>query len=133
MNDLICLAYISTLSDQEGPQAVSKIIQQSRRNNALKNICGILIFDGLRIFQYLEGHQKQVTDLYEVIRQDPRHTQVDTLFQTPLSGKKKFNQWAMGYANTDDADFLVILKQQPPELIVSRLGSIHQQVDFEPC
>lgn len=133
MKDLICLAYISMLSEHEGPQAINKIIQQSRRNNALHHICGILIFDGLHIFQYLEGRQTEVDHLFNVIRQDQRHTQVDMLFRTPLLGQKKFRTWAMGFANTDDEDFLVILKQQSPERICERLNVIHQQIDFEPC
>ncbi|MGC6327940.1 BLUF domain-containing protein [Rhizorhabdus sp. FW153] len=88
------LVYISTaratleLSDAEA------ILQTSRRRNAADEVSGLLIFDGKRFLQALEGPADQVARTYERIQGDPRHRAVVQLNRAEVS-ERQFGPWAM--------------------------------------
>ena len=64
--------YVSTIAPNEAVSIVAEIAGKARLFNSEHDITGLLIFDGMRFCQQLEGSSKQVLALMERITQDPR-------------------------------------------------------------
>ena len=67
------LAYVSKASPFMKPEDLQAIAEISGPRNASADITGILVMDGGRILQVLEGRQQAVVDLFKRISGDPRH------------------------------------------------------------
>lgn len=94
---------------------VADIANKARLHNAAQDITGLLIFDGLRFCQQLEGPQKSVLALIERIRTDTRHTDVEIFHHGPLAARR-FRTFALGFTDVDDVDVLgriALLDGQP--------------------
>ncbi len=102
--------YVSTLAPDQPLSVVAEIAGQARIKNARLNITGLLIFDGMRFCQQLEGTQKEVLKLTERIRDDPRHTGVEILHHGPLA-ERRFRQFALAFMSVDDAEALSRLEK----------------------
>ncbi|MES2189434.1 MAG: BLUF domain-containing protein [Pseudomonadota bacterium] len=102
--------YVSTLDARQPISIVADIAAKARVFNESQNITGLLIFDGMRFCQQLEGERKPVMALLERIRQDPRHTNVEVIHHAPLA-ERRFRRFSLGYTTVDDADLLGQLEQ----------------------
>ena len=98
------LLYISDLSPGTRATEVSRIVGPSRRRNAEDAITGLLIFDGDRFCQYVEGPPAAVTALNGRLRQDTRHVHIEVLLDGSFSGPRRFSDWRLGYVDMVDAD-----------------------------
>src|SRR5690349_557110 len=96
---------MSFVSVDADPLSIREIVRESRRKNSERKISGLLIFDGLRLCQYLEGPEDAVYSLSDRIRQDNRHIEFAIKEHGPSPGARRF-EWAMGYALCDDPDDL---------------------------
>jgi hypothetical protein len=85
--------------------SVREIVREARNKNEKREITGLLVFDGLRFCQYLEGPEDAVYSLSERIRKDNRHIELAIKEHGPLQGDRRF-AWAMGYALCDEPDGL---------------------------
>ena len=99
------ILYVSTMAANEPLRTVANIAAQSRAANLAGNITGVLVFDGMRFCQHLEGNRQQVLALLERICQDPRHTQVEVVYHGALH-ERRFRRFSLGYTTLDDADLL---------------------------
>ena len=97
--------YVSTLAQNEPFSIVADIAAKARSFNTQHDITGLLIFDGQRFCQHLEGSSKEVLALLERITQDPRHTKVELLHHAPLP-ERRFESFSLGYAEVDVEDTL---------------------------
>ena len=104
------LLYVSTLAPDAAIQVVGDIARFARIANKELDITGLLIFDGQRFCQQLEGGMKVVTSLFERICLDARHIDVRLVYQGPLA-ERRFRGFSMGYATVDDVDALGELEQ----------------------
>ena len=102
MSKLVQIVYISRASipvasnaAEVGPE-VSKILRKSRINNRAKNIVGALYFGNGYFFQCLEGDESTLMALYETLKKDPRHTDLQIISMTPIS-TRSFDEWEMKY------------------------------------
>ncbi|TGN40095.1 BLUF domain-containing protein [Marinobacter confluentis] len=110
---LIRLAYASEATFNEKPVEqgvepnVARILMTSRKNNAKTQIVGGLYYGDGCFFQYLEGEEEAVKELYERIAADDRHRTVTTLVEEPLSART-FSNWSMKYVplSSDVQNFL---------------------------
>lgn len=99
---LIRLAYASEATFDEKPEEhgvephVARILMMSRVNNSKKQVVGGLFYGNGYFFQYLEGEDEAVNELYDRIARDDRHRNVTTLIQEPLSART-FTNWSMKY------------------------------------
>ncbi|SFR52783.1 Sensors of blue-light using FAD [Marinobacter daqiaonensis] len=99
---LIRLAYASEATFKPQPAAsgvephVARILLASRRNNPKYGIVGGLYYGNHHFFQYLEGEEDQVRELYGRIRRDERHRNITTLLEEPLD-EVTFTDWSMKY------------------------------------
>ena len=81
-----------------------ELLEHSRQNNAQSGITGMLLYENGSFFQVLEGEPDAVDQLFERIRQDPRHTKTVIIIREPIA-KRAFGDWTMGFANLGAEDF----------------------------
>jgi hypothetical protein len=67
------LTYVSCAVDLLTEADLDDIESKSLVANDARDVTGLLIVDGRRIMQILEGRESAVLELYEKIRKDPRH------------------------------------------------------------
>ena len=70
----------------------------------------MLIFDGLRFCQQIEGSQKQVLALIERISSDTRHSNVTIFHHGPLADRR-FKSFSLAFTDVDDIEVLGRLEQ----------------------
>ncbi|MCX6216339.1 BLUF domain-containing protein [Spirosoma sp.] len=91
-----CIVYLSSSQGILSTNDLTRILDHSQRNNRALGITGILLYFNGCIIQVLEGPEERVKALYEVIRQDPQHTQVIKLYGDSIE-QRSFSDWSMGY------------------------------------
>ena len=93
---LIELIYTSFSEADTQERDVRDILASSETNNVATSITGLLLFDGERYIQILEGDIKDVESLYEVICQDDRHHALELLHKGGIANRS-FSNWRMAY------------------------------------
>ncbi len=73
---------------------VDQILQQSRHNNAVDGITGLLWHDGTHFVQVIEGPQSSVASAYARIAGDPRHSEL-TILSDRTVDNREFGYWSM--------------------------------------
>jgi hypothetical protein len=121
--------YVSTIAPNEAVNIVADIAGKSRTFNTEHDITGLLIFDGLRFCQQLEGNAKRVLTLMERIAQDPRHTKVELLHHAPLS-ERRFRSFSLGYSTVHDIDALGKLERLEGQPAVDAFMAMVPTVDI---
>jgi hypothetical protein len=102
------LAYISTFGLSVGASDIAAILEKARAHNRRDEITGILIADGTRFLQVLEGNKAKVEAIFARIGSDPRHFAVYRLIGREVEDRS-FGEWDMAYRevqNPADADDL---------------------------
>lgn len=102
--------YVSTIAPEAPISIVANIAGKARPANHERDITGLLIFDGMRFCEQLEGHREGVLALLERIRHDPRHINVEILHHGPLA-ERRFKRFSLGYTSAENDDALGQLEQ----------------------
>ena len=102
--------YVSTLALNQPLQVVAEIAAHARPANAAMDITGLLIFDGQRFCQQLEGPQKAVLKLMERIRDDTRHVNVEVVHHGLLEARR-FREFSLAFSTVEDEEALARLEQ----------------------
>jgi hypothetical protein len=121
--------YVSTIAPNEAVSIVADIAGKARTYNTEHDITGLLIFDGMRFCQQLEGSPKQVLALTERITQDSRHTNVELLHHAPLS-ERRFSSFSLGYSTVDDVDALGQLERLEGQQALDAFMAMISTVDI---
>lgn len=81
-----------------GPETsdVEDILNSSEKNNAEMSITGLLLFDGERYIQILEGGSENIQKLFDAINKDDRHHSLELLHKGRISGRS-FETWRMAF------------------------------------
>lgn len=93
--DLLQILYISTVSPRESVELES-ILAVARRNNRVHDITGLLMFNGKRFLQVLEGPSGAVENTFERIRRDTRH-RAQVMLSRRTVGRREFGDWSMAF------------------------------------
>jgi len=93
---LIELIYTSLTAPGGEPVNIKDLLQVSQRNNKRTGVTGLLLFDGGRYIQILEGEAEAVETLFATIQKDPRHMMLELLHRGPVQGRS-FSDWRMAY------------------------------------
>lgn len=109
---MLQLTYISSAANDVRDTQVREILERSRVNNAAADVTGLLLYDGRRFLQCLEGEASSVEAIYERIRVDPRHKAAVILNSTKIA-QRAFGKWAMA----------------APLMTSGITGSVQKQVD----
>lgn len=70
------------------------IHQVARHLNALDGVTGLLVFDGVRFMQIIEGGEEAIDNLVERLRRDPRHSAFE-IRDERFVADRSFPDWSM--------------------------------------
>jgi len=126
------LVYTSVLAMDASVSCVADICHVSRARNKQESLTGLLVFDGLRFCQYLEGTRDKVRALAQSICEDVRHEQFMILHEGEFDGPRLFRDWSMGYAIIDDEELLSSVFAQRGVASVEALRGLVPRLDLQP-
>ena len=91
---MLQITYISTARPELPADAIDQILAASRRNNHADGITGLLLYDGYRFLQALEGEQQRVERAFDRIKTDLRHRAIVMLSSYEVTARS-FGDWSM--------------------------------------
>jgi hypothetical protein len=106
---LVRLLYASRAAASVDIDALGAILRQSKANNPGLGVTGVLCFSSGIFLQVLEGGRSAVSQLYNRIAADSRHTDVVLLSYEEIS-ERRFAGWAMGQVNLARLNPALLLK-----------------------
>jgi len=121
--------YVSTLAPEQPLSVVAEIAGRARQANAELDITGLLIFDGQRFCQQLEGPRKAVLKLIERIRNDPRHINVEVLHHGPLAGRR-FQNFSLAFSTVEDVDALARMEQLDGDAALAAFSTVCSDIEL---
>ncbi|WP_313072688.1 BLUF domain-containing protein [Melaminivora sp.] len=124
-------AYHSKLANGYDVNCVGPIIKAARVFNALHGITGVLLFDGERFFQYVEGESATINALAERIHRDPRHQHVTALLHEPLHTGRRYPHWSMAFSSVDEDAIIDQMIASTPHEAVALLLDRHLTLDID--
>lgn len=88
------LTYTSRASLDLTDEDLAAIHQTARHLNALDGIGGLLLFDGSRFLQIVEGAEDAIDNLVARLRMDPRHSAFEVRDEHYVE-RRSFPDWSM--------------------------------------
>lgn len=88
------LAYTSLARLDLADEDLHDILHVARQLNALDGITGLLIFDGARFLQIIEGAEDAIDSLVRRLRADSRHSAFE-IRDERFVGERSFSGWSM--------------------------------------
>lgn len=92
---LVQLIYTSESITFLSKEEVQDIINKATKNNNVKKITGVLIYDVNYFLQCLEGPTEEVNALYLKVSQDDRHKNIQLISYNVIKSRS-FADWEMG-------------------------------------
>lgn len=129
-NKNFCFLYHSHITPSAGVGCVAEIVKTARKFNKEHSITGLLVFDGQRFCQYIEGPQRALQALIDRIAVDSRHYQFEPRHQGPLLGSRMFEHWSMAYVLVDDEEPLDELKKHQGQAALHNLEKLLPLLDI---
>jgi hypothetical protein len=106
---LVRLLYASKAVDSVSQEELLKSLSQSKTDNPLIGITGVLCSSALIFLQCSEGGRMEVNALYNLIAVDPRHSDVVILSYEEIS-ERRFANWSMGLVKLEQVNPSLLLK-----------------------
>ena len=100
---MIQITYISRATEPMSAEKLLALLQQCLKNNVSHDVTGMLLYGNDTFLQALEGDEKPVDDLFEKVRRDPRHTDVQILHRRPID-HRQYSDWSMGFKRISDQE-----------------------------
>ncbi len=89
------ISYVSTANSDLNQDEVAEILEQTEIRNNNMGVNGLLIYSGGNFFEVIEGEETKIKDLFENIKEDPRHRNIMMVFEKeidkPLFDDKEAN------------------------------------------
>src|SRR5574343_1452728 len=98
---MLQLVYVSSATSLFSKAELLELLTQSRIKNSALGITGMLLYKDGNFMQMLEGEDKAVRQLFETIRNDPRHHDSIVLIEEPAE-TAYFPDWSMGFRDLSD-------------------------------
>jgi hypothetical protein len=93
---VFALVYVSTATIRWSDTDLDQLLEQSRRDNLIADITGLLLFKDGNFMQILEGPKDAVLALLARIRSDTRHERLMVIFEEERQ-HREFKDWSMGF------------------------------------
>ena len=97
MHSLVAVAYVSSAIRRFTPEELDALLLDARAFNAIAGVTGALLHQDGSFFQYLEGSQAGVAQVYSRIKSSRRHRGLIELLAAPVN-QRHFSTWSMGFA-----------------------------------
>ncbi|WP_101758151.1 BLUF domain-containing protein [Oceanicoccus sp. KOV_DT_Chl] len=101
MEKLIHIIYVSASKEIFGEYELIRLLESIRTRNKKHNITGMLLYNDGNIMQLIEGAEADVSQLFENIKSDERHTGIIEMVRDEIS-ERTFTEWSMSYKNITD-------------------------------
>jgi len=95
------LIYTSLAVPSASHENVDDILAASQRNNVRREVTGLLLFDGARYIQILEGGTEDIEAIFGAITQDKRHHSLELIHRGNIEARA-FDNWRMAYEELPD-------------------------------
>lgn len=109
---MFCLIYRSVAKSSLKVADVQNMLTKARANNKQLGITGCLLYYHGEFIQYLEGNQIKVLELFDKIKKDKRHSNVE-LISYGERENREFDKWEMAfedfYGDNDQVTYLKLL------------------------
>ncbi len=89
------LVYVSNRKSMCTQEEIDKIVASCKKNNPGRGITGVLLYSDVKFIQLVEGESNVITELYDKIKKDPRHSNTIMVSYGPIK-EKSFPSWHMG-------------------------------------
>ena len=122
--------YVSTLAPTFPVNVVANIAARARTLNAAQNITGLLIFDGMRFCQQIEGSKQEVLEAVERINEDTRHTNMTIFHHGPLA-ERRFKSFSLAFTDMDDIEALSNMEKLDGEAGVTAFIDLLSRLELE--
>lgn len=96
MTQLIELSYISEADHLFSEDELAELLSSARAKNLHNQVTGLLLYKEPLFMQLIEGPEDVVLELFETIKQDPRHSKVSGLVRDEIK-ERTFPDWQMGF------------------------------------
>lgn len=96
------LVYSSSATQDFWPDDLFQLVEIARKKNALRSVTGMLLFREGQFLQLLEGPEREVKSVFELVKRDPRHKDIKVLLSETVS-ERQFPDWTMGFERLDEA------------------------------
>jgi len=131
MPNVYQLIYLSRLAEAVSPACVAEIVRMARQRNLASHINSLLVFDGWRFCQTLEGEYSAVCDLADRIRMDERHTGFRVLYRAESTAVNLFARSSLDYALSYDDGLSCLEAARGPQAL-DLLSGLLPGLDREP-
>ncbi len=98
---MIQIAYASCTRGLLSSDGIMDILKVSRENNTRRGITGMLLYKNGNVLQVIEGDEKEVRQLFDVICSDERHYGVLKLYERKIE-EREFPEWVMGFSDLNE-------------------------------
>ena len=122
--------YFSQLAPNASLTCIADIIKVARRFNKEHHITGLLIFDGQRFCQYIEGPDEALQGLIQSIKKDPRHINFKPKLAFYDQQQRMFSNWSMAYVIVDDAEPLDEIIEDDGSAVLHKLQQLLPVLDI---
>jgi len=94
------LLYVSRATSPVSTEELNTLAARGAIRNHSASVSGMLLYSDGSFLQLLEGRDTTLEALFNRIRADPRHTDLQVLLKAPAS-KRLFARWYMGALNLE--------------------------------
>ncbi|XFC38821.1 BLUF domain-containing protein [Stenotrophomonas indicatrix] len=99
---LRAIAYVSQARPDLSAERLQTLVEDAARFNKMAGVTGVLLHDGERFLQYIEGPPDGIDSVYERILQAGSHVDIVELARGRV-GQRQFPYWAMRVLPVDAA------------------------------
>jgi hypothetical protein len=129
MPELEEILYCSLLAADQPTHVVGRIVTRARSRNASAGITGLLVFDGMRFCEHIEGPAEPLRALWARLQADPRHTDLRVLHQGSVAARR-YQRFEMGLAEVEFEDDLAGIAQLQGDEALHRFIALRPRFDI---
>lgn len=104
---MIRLIYISQTTKPFSSADLLALLTKCRQNNSKLGITGVLLYYNECFIQVLEGEDETVDQTFQIIKKDPRHTNVTVLNRQHIN-ERQFGDWSMGFEELNESQLAAL-------------------------
>jgi hypothetical protein len=103
---LQAIAYVSSASPNLSPQRLEGIVGDAIAYNEMAGVTGVLLYDGQRFLQYIEGAEDAIVPIYARIVSATSHHELVELGRSK-GELRLFPQWSMHWVRVSVVDLRI--------------------------